>query len=105
MSGHGRSPGGGVSVVVIAQDEEANIAACLVSARWAEETVVEVGGSRDRTPEIARAAGARVHHNRWPGFSIQRDLSISLATQGWVFVLDADERVPDELAKEIQEVV
>ncbi len=94
----------GVSVVVIAQDEESNIGPCLESVGWADEVVVVDGGSRDRTAEIAAALGARVHHNPWPGFSEQRDLAISLATRDWVFALDADERVPPELASEILEV-
>jgi glycosyltransferase involved in cell wall biosynthesis len=95
----------GVSVVIIAQDEEPNIGACLESVRWADEVVVVDGGSRDRTPEIAAALGARVHHNPWPGFWQQRELSLRLATQEWVFALDADERVPPELAQEVEEVV
>lgn len=95
----------GVSVVIIAQDEEANIGPCLASASWADEIVVVDGGSRDRTAEIAAAMGARVYHNPWPGFSVQRDFAIGLATGDWLFVLDADERVPPALAGEIRDVV
>lgn len=95
----------GVSVVIIAQDEEANIGPCLESAAWADEVIVVDGGSRDRTAEIAASLGARVHHNPWPGFSQQREVSIRLATQEWVLALDADERVPSALAEEIREIV
>jgi glycosyltransferase involved in cell wall biosynthesis len=49
--------------------------------------------------------GARVHHNPWPGFSAQWDLAIELATQDWVFLLAADERVSAELAAQIQRVL
>ena len=94
----------GVSVVIIAQDEESNIADCLRSVCWAAQVVVVDGGSRDRTAEIAASLGAEVHHNAWPGFSVQRDLAISLATQEWVLALDADERVPAALAEEIVRV-
>ncbi|OGO50362.1 MAG: hypothetical protein A2148_12360 [Chloroflexi bacterium RBG_16_68_14] len=96
--------GTGVSVVVIAQNEEANIRSCLESARWAAEVVVVDGGSRDRTPEIAASMGARVHHNPWPGFSDQWDLAISLASQDWVFLLAADECVTEELARQVRQV-
>ena len=95
----------GVSVVIIAQDEQANIVACLESVHWADQVLVVDGGSRDRTAEIAASLGAEVHHNPWPGFSIQRDLAISLATREWVMALDADERVPPPLAEEILQVV
>lgn len=90
-----------VSVVIIAQDEEENIAGCLRSAAWAGEVIVVDGGSRDRTAEVASAMGARVHRNPWPGFSEQWDLAISLATRDWVFLLAADERISDELAREV----
>lgn len=93
--------GRGVSVAIIAQDEEANIADCLASVGWADEVVVVDGGSRDRTAEIAADMGAHVRHNPWPGFSQQWDLAISLANRDWVFLLAADERVTDELAQEI----
>ena len=96
--------GRGVTVVIIAQDEEANIADCLASVSWADEVVVVDGGSRDRTPEIAREMGAAVRHNDWPGFSLQWDLAISSANREWVFLLAADERVAEELAREIQDV-
>ena len=92
----------GVSVVIIAQDEEPNIGDCLRSAGWADQVVVVDGGSRDRTPEIAAAMGAEVHHNPWPGFSSQWDTAISLATHDWVFMLAADERVTDALASEVR---
>lgn len=95
----------GVTVAIIAQDEETNIADCLTSVAWADEVVVVDGGSRDRTPEIAESMGAHVHHNPWPGFSQQWDLAISLAKRDWVFLLAADERVTEELAREIRAVV
>lgn len=52
-----------LAVVVPALDEADNLAACLASVGRAApgaEVVVADGGSRDRTVELARAAGARV---------------------------------------------
>lgn len=94
----------GVTIAIIAQDEEANIADCLESVAWADEVIVVDGGSRDRTPEIAAAMGAQVRHNPWPGFSAQWDLAISLANRDWVMLLAADERVTPALAEEIRNV-
>ena len=96
----------GLSVVVITLDEEAKIAQCLASVSFADEVVVLDSGSRDRTVELALAAGARVERSAgWPGFGPQKNRALAFATRGWVFSIDADERVTPELREEILSVV
>src|SRR3954471_6377338 len=98
----GRSGTVPLSAIVITRDEEANIADCLASVSFAREIVVVDSGSGDRTVERARAAGARVVQSEcWPGFGPQKNRALDLATQPWVFSLDADERVTPELRAEI----
>lgn len=100
------SPAGGLSVIVITRDEEANIAECLASASFATECIVVDSGSRDRTVEVARAAGARVLATPdWPGFGPQKNRALELATEPWVLSLDADERVTPQLRDEILAVL
>jgi glycosyltransferase involved in cell wall biosynthesis len=41
----------------------------------------------------------------WPGFGPQKNRALDLAQGRWVFSIDADERVPPELAAEILAVV
>lgn len=92
----------GLSVVVLAKDEEASIASCLRSAAFAGERVVVDSGSADRTREVAGEAGARVVDAPWPGdYSVQRNRADAAAAGPWVFQLDADETVSPELAAEI----
>jgi len=97
----------GLSVAMIATDEEDRIGRALRSVAWADEVVVVDGGSRDRTPELARAAGARVlpTPGPWPGFAAQRRRAIEAAAGPWILALDADEEVTPELAEEIRRVV
>jgi glycosyltransferase involved in cell wall biosynthesis len=38
----------------------------------------------------------------WPGFGMQKNRALDLATGDWVLSIDADERVTDELAAQIQ---
>jgi glycosyltransferase involved in cell wall biosynthesis len=91
-----------LSAVLIARDEEANLAAALESVAFCDERVVVDGGSLDRTRDIAAAAGARVIVNApWPGFVAQRDFATRAAAHDWVLVIDADERVTPELRVEI----
>jgi Glycosyl transferase family 2 len=91
-----------ISACVIASDEEERLPACLASVGFCDEVVVVDGGSHDRTGEIARAAGARVVENPWPGFGAQRNVALDHAGGDWVLEIDADERVSPELAQEIR---
>jgi hypothetical protein len=58
------------------------------------EIIVVDTGSDDATPDIAKAAGARVAKYAWQSdFAAARNFSLSLATKPWILVLDADERL------------
>jgi glycosyltransferase involved in cell wall biosynthesis len=96
----------GLSVIVIARDEEKHLGAALDSVRWADEIVVVDSGSRDRTVEIAREHGANVVvQDDWPGFGAQKNRALDRATRDWVLSIDADERVTPELGQEIEAIV
>jgi glycosyltransferase involved in cell wall biosynthesis len=84
-----------VSLCMIVRDEEARLPACLSSvADLVDEMIVVDTGSRDRTREVAAAAGARVVDYVWADdFAAARNESIRHATGDWIFWLDADERL------------
>jgi (heptosyl)LPS beta-1,4-glucosyltransferase len=86
-----------VSVCIITLNEEDHIRAACESVSWADEIVVVDSGSTDRTREIAVSCGARVLENAWPGFAAQKQFAAEQATHDWIFSLDADERVSEEL--------
>lgn len=92
-----------LSACVIARDEERRLPACLQSVAFCDEIVLVDSGSRDRTRELAAAAGARVFENPWPGFAAQRNFALDRAVGDWVLEIDADERVDAELASSILE--
>lgn len=94
-----------ISAVVLARNEERHLPDCLRSLRWADEVLLVDSGSTDRTREIATAAGARVEVRPFTHFGDQRQAALEMARGEWVFFVDADERVPSELAAEVQEVV
>ncbi|HXS47887.1 MAG TPA: glycosyltransferase family 2 protein, partial [Solirubrobacterales bacterium] len=91
-----------LTACVIARNEEQRLPACLQSLEFCDEVVVVDSGSRDRTREIAREAGARVIENPWRGFAVQRNVALDHASGSWVLEIDADERVGPELAREIR---
>jgi (heptosyl)LPS beta-1,4-glucosyltransferase len=94
-----------VSVVVLTRNEEENIAECLDTVRWADETLVLDSLSDDATVEIARSKGAKVLERPFDNYALQRNAALEMASSEWVFFVDADERIPPELADEIRRVV
>ena len=91
-----------LSVVIITFNEAANIAACLDSVQFADECIVLDNGSTDGTHDIVLARGAKLaKSDDWPGFGLQKNRALALATGDWVLSLDADERVTPELQAEI----
>jgi glycosyltransferase involved in cell wall biosynthesis/predicted Zn-dependent protease len=86
-----------VSLCLIVKNEEANLPACLESARGlCDEIVVVDTGSTDRTKEIAVSFGARVFDFPWcDDFSAARNESLRHATGDWIFWLDADDRLDE----------
>lgn len=91
-----------LAACIIARDEEERLPACLDSVAFCDEVVVVDSGSRDRTMEIARAAGAKVVEHAWAGFGAQRNVALDHATADWVIEVDADERITPELAAELR---
>ena len=92
-----------LSVTVITKNEAHNIAACLQSVMFADQIVVMDSGSTDETVQIARSLGAEVVVNAdWPGFGIQKNKALALASSDWVLSIDADERLTPELLAEIR---
>lgn len=93
-----------ISAVIIAFDEERQIADAISSVKWADEIIVVDSESTDRTREIAESLGAKVIVNKWPGFAAQKQIGTDAAENDWIFSLDADERVSDKLREEILEI-
>lgn len=96
-----------ISVAMTTYNEEDFIKDCLESVRQlADEIVIVDGSSTDRTREIAKKFGARIiKTTNKPMFHINKNRAIDACNGDWILQLDADERVPLELAKEIKAVV
>jgi glycosyltransferase involved in cell wall biosynthesis len=92
-----------LSVIIITKNEERHIGECIRSVQAvANEIIVLDSGSTDQTAIIAQSLGARVTTNPdWPGFGIQKNRALSMATCDWVLSIDADERLSEELRSQI----
>lgn len=94
-----------LSVIIITLNEEKNIVDCLESVKWADEIVVVDSHSKDKTRAIASRYTDNVFDVDWMGFGATKNYAVEKATGDWILWIDADERVTDELAEEIQQIV
>ena len=90
-----------LSVVIITHNEEEMIKGCLESVNWADEIIVVDGDSQDKTRAIVSQYTKKVFTRKFTGFASQKNFAIGKATQDWILLLDADERVSGELRTEI----
>jgi glycosyltransferase involved in cell wall biosynthesis len=91
-----------LSICIITLNEAVRLRRCLTSAAFADEIVVVDSGSSDDTQRIARAAGARVLTRRFDGYIAQKNFAIDQCRGEWIFILDADEVISPELARELR---
>lgn len=94
-----------ITVFIAAKNEQENLPRCLKSLGPAERIVVLDSQSTDATPQIAREHGAEVVQFDYDGgYPKKRQWALNtldIKTE-WVFLLDADEVVPDALWAEIE---
>ena len=90
-----------ISATIITFNEEANIREACESLAWADEILVVDSLSTDQTAQLASQSGARVISRDWPGFAAQKQFASEAAAHEWIFSLDADERVSDQLRTSI----
>lgn len=93
-----------LSVVIIAKDEEVRIARAIESVKFANEIIVIDNGSNDATVAKARRCGARCIVHKTKSFAELRNIGNGEARGVWLLYLDADERIPQALAREIQTI-
>ena len=95
-----------LSVLIVAKNEEDNLADCLAAVSWADERVVVVDASSyDATLAIARRDADVVLIRDFDDFASQRNAGLEAASGEWLLSVDADERVTPELAVEVCRVI
>jgi glycosyltransferase involved in cell wall biosynthesis len=97
-----------LTVIILTYNEEKNIAQSLRSVcHWAEQVFVLDSYSSDETCAIAETFACTVVQHTFEGYPQQRNWALEHLpiTTEWVFFLDADEWVTEELKQEISELL
>ncbi len=95
-----------LSMVIIAKNERLRIEDCIKSAYgWADEIIIMDDESTDNTRELASKYTNKIFIRKMELEGKQRNFGAAQAKHNWVMMLDCDERLTDELKKEIEGVV
>ncbi|MCM8795566.1 MAG: glycosyltransferase family 2 protein [Candidatus Omnitrophica bacterium] len=95
-----------LSVVILTKNEQRNIRACLESVKgFADEIIVVDDESTDKTLEIAREYTDKIIVRKMDIEGRHRNFAYAKARNSWVLSLDADERLTEELKKEINKTI
>ncbi len=90
------------SVVMICKNEADVIGDTLKSLEGLNaEVVVYDNGSTDGTQNMVRNYKVQLHEGAWEGYGKTRTKALSLARHDWIFSLDADEVMDEELVQSL----
>lgn len=94
-----------ISILVLTKNEERDLPGCLESVAWSDDIHVYDSMSTDRTVEIAESFGAKVTKRPFDNWAAHQNWGLQNITfkYPWVFYIDADERMTQELHDAILE--
>jgi glycosyltransferase involved in cell wall biosynthesis len=96
-----------ISVLILTLNEEINLVECIDSCAWSDDIVVFDSFSTDRTCEIAAAKAVRFVQRKFDNYAAQRNAALTQVPykHPWVLMVDADERTPMDLVREMTAAV
>jgi len=94
-----------LSALVVAHNEEAQLADCLASLAFADELVVVLDRCSDGSKSIAEGFTKHIIDGAWELEGPRRNAGIAACTGDWILEVDADERVSQALAEEIRALI
>lgn len=94
-----------LTVIITTYNETLHMPDLLENIQWADEVIVVDSYSTDDTVAIAKEQGAIVFERKYKGPADQKNWAIQQATNDWILLLDADERVTPQLKNEVQQLL
>lgn len=94
-----------ISVIIPCFNESTHIVALLESLQWADERLVVDSFSTDGTAQLAAPLATRVVQRAYEGPAEQKNWAIQEAQHEWILILDADERLSQDLENVIQRLL
>lgn len=91
-----------ISALVLTKNEEKMVEGCLKQLTFADEIVIVDQDSVDNTLKITRKYTDRIFESTANDFARNRNTLKDRAKGKWLLYVDADERLPQELIREIK---
>ena len=96
-----------ITAIILTRNEENFIADCISSIKNVVKRIVVVDSfSEDKTVDIASGLGAEVHQHEFLNYSKQYKYAVEIANvkTKWILRIDADERLTDKSAAELEKL-
>lgn len=95
-----------LTALIITYNEEKNIQELISNLNFVDDIIIIDSFSTDKTEQIAiKNSRVKLYKNTFLNYSDQRNFALQKSRNKWVIFLDADERVDENLKKEILEII
>ena len=94
-----------ISALIVARNEEKKIEECLSSLNFADEIVVILDRSTDKTFKICKTFSNKIFTGEWSCEGERRNFGIEKCSSEWIFEIDADEIISKDLAREVKKKI
>ncbi len=94
-----------ITAIIPTLNEQHNIVDAIKSVDFADEIMIVDSFSTDKTIELATPLADTILQREYENSASQKNWSIPQAKYQWILLLDADERVKEELKKEVLSVL
>ena len=90
-----------LSALIVVHNEEKQLKKCLQTLKFANEIVVILDKCTDKSKSIAQKFSNKIFQGSWDIEGERRNFGIEKCSGDWILEIDADERIPKKLQKEI----
>ena len=94
-----------LSGLLVIHNEEEHLVQCLDTLSFCDEIIVVLDKCTDNSKKIALQYKAKILEGSWEIEGARRNAGLEACSKDWIIELDADERIPKELAAEIQDTI
>lgn len=94
-----------LSALVVAHNEESKLNGCLSRLKQADEIIIVLDKTTDNSKKIAKNYTNKIYEGKWEYEGETRNFGLEKCKGSWILEVDADEKVSNELFKEIRKKI